>query len=61
MATETSTQEFKLSLTLDELNVVFGILTEGPFKVVSPIIQKIQTQFNEQQAPVAAPASTFED
>jgi hypothetical protein len=54
MAEETK-QEFNLKLTLDELNVVFGILTEGPFKVVNPIIQKIQQQYNEQVQPAAPP------
>jgi hypothetical protein len=51
-------QEFNLRLTLDELNTVFGILVEGPFKVVNPLIQKIQAQYNEQAAPavVAPPA-----
>ena len=54
MATETS-PEFNLTLTLDELNTVFGILVEGPFKIVNPIIQKIQTQYNEQVTPASSP------
>ena len=57
---EAGKQEFKLVMTLDELNAIFGILAEGPFKLVSPIMNKIQTQVNE-QAPAPETTPSFEE
>jgi hypothetical protein len=45
------TKEFTVTLALGELNTIFGILAEGPFKVVSPIMNKIQTQVTAQSIP----------
>lgn len=40
----------RLIVTLDaaQWNVVMQVLSEGPFRVVAPLIQEIQRQCNEQ-------------
>jgi len=40
--------EFTLTLTLDELNIVLGALHAGAYKQVKPIIEKIERDVTEQ-------------
>ena len=40
--------EFILTLTLDELNMVLGALNAGAYKQVKPIIEKIERDVTEQ-------------
>lgn len=67
MAEETQTAEqkspeFNMVLNLNELNVIFASLQEGPFKIVQPIMAKIQEQVNQQaQAQPAVPVVEAED
>jgi len=42
-------KEFELKLTENELNYVFSLLSEKPFKEVYSLINKIQNQFIKQQ------------
>lgn len=38
-----------LVLTAEELNVIFTALSEGPYKVVNPVMQNIQMQIQAAQ------------
>ena len=40
--------EFKILLTLDEINLILGYLSEQTFKNVSSVIQKITSQAQNQ-------------
>lgn len=40
--------EVKLQLSVDEVNQILAYLSEAPYKMVYPTIQKIQSQANEQ-------------
>lgn len=53
-------QEFTVTLNLDELNVVFSLLQEGPFKIVKPIMDKIQQQVQQQATPNTPQETTNE-
>lgn len=40
--------ELKLNLTVDEINHILNVLSKEPYNNVFLLIQKIQTQSNEQ-------------
>lgn len=40
-----------LELDNNDLNIVMTMLSQGPFRDVAPVIQKIQAQVMAQQAP----------
>lgn len=50
----------KIDLHDHELNIVMEALSQVPFRVVAPIIQKIQMQVMAQQSGMPAPPSTDE-
>lgn len=43
--------KFTLHVTEAEVNLIGQVLQEAPFKIVAPLIQKLQQQVNEQNAP----------
>ena len=47
----------KLDLHDHELNIVMEALSQAPFRVVAPVIQKIQMQVMAQQSGMPAPPS----
>lgn len=57
MSEQTQEPTATLTLTVNELNLVFGALQELPFKVVDPFIRKIQGQLFA-QAKAAEEAAT---
>jgi hypothetical protein len=40
--------EVSINLTIADWNVVMGILGQGPFVTVAPLIEKIKSQANDQ-------------
>ena len=40
----------RIDLDANELNIVMDMLSQGPFRAVAPVIQKIQMQVMTQQA-----------
>lgn len=50
-------QEIKLTLSVDEVNVVLGALSEGPYKLVETVIAKIRGQAVPQVASAEEKAS----
>lgn len=44
----------QICLTVAEWNQVIGLLGEGPYRVVAPLVAKIQTQAAAQDGPAAA-------
>lgn len=48
-------KNLNLELSVAEVNVVLTSLNEGPFKVVAPLINKIQGQAQEQLKDESAP------
>lgn len=40
--------EVSINLTIADWNVVMGILGQGPFVTVAPLIEKIKAQANDQ-------------
>lgn len=51
----------RLDLESNDLNIVMDILSQGPFCVVAPVIQKIQMQVMAQQQVVAQPEHAPEE
>ena len=47
-------QIIKLEVNPDELNMIFGALSEGAFKTVAPLINKLHVQVSEQFNPKPA-------
>lgn len=45
-----------LDLEPNDLNVIMDLLSQGPFRSVAPVIQKIQMQVMAQQTPQPEPA-----
>lgn len=41
----------RIELDNNDLNVVMDMLSQGPWRAVAPVIQKIQMQVMAQQAP----------
>lgn len=41
-------KDLSVTLTVSEWNVVMGILGQGPFVTVAPLIEKIKAQANDQ-------------
>lgn len=41
-------EEFKISLSLEEVNLILGSLSELPYKVVNQLLSKITTQAEAQ-------------
>lgn len=39
---------FNMQFSLNELNVILGMLSQGPYATVEPIIKKIQSQAESQ-------------
>jgi hypothetical protein len=46
----------RLDLETNDLNVIMELLSQGPFRSVAPVIQKIQMQVMAQQTPQPEPA-----
>jgi hypothetical protein len=40
---------FTLTLSAEEITAIGNALAEGPYKVVAPVLAKIQQQINDQQ------------
>ena len=40
--------EVSINLTISDWNIVMGILGQGPFVTVAPLIDKIKSQANDQ-------------
>ena len=48
-------EQYKLSFTQEELNIIIAALSEMPFKVSQPLISKMIKEFAEITATVATP------
>lgn len=44
-------KDYMLQVTEAEVNIIGQILAEGPYKIVAPLIVKLQQQVNEQNTP----------
>ena len=51
----------RIDLEPNDLNVVMDMLSQGPFRAVAPVIQKIQIQVMAQQQPVPQPDTAQQD
>lgn len=50
-----------LNLDNNDINIVMDVLSQGPFRAVAPVIQKIQMQIIAQQQPAAQSVDTPAD
>jgi hypothetical protein len=51
----------RIDLEPSDLNVVMDMLSQGPFRAVAPVIQKIQMQVMTQQQPVSQSDAAQQD
>ena len=43
-----TTQTFNITLNIQDIQILGNILSEGPYKLVAPLIAKINLQISEQ-------------